>query len=523
MGILAASAEGQTFGPALTPGGIHGTTRDERWSPLHEPVPHGRGVFFAPLMGQSVLDRPHVGLFWTAGLAGALPFELPAPRASLAVARRQASGDLRRPLDPEESSATSVAGLAWQPIGARGFGLGRASLDLTTASPTLAVLTNPYRGSPFVLTDTSGPEMQRPVASIEGVAAWRLGSFGIGGSAGLATSDTRSARARNARTGRVGIPAATVSAVGQFGKGILLVGLYARARSFRETGHSVPVTAPGRIYHLQGYSEPEPVDIGLPAAYYRRIESTYIGLGGAIGGSLLGTRWTAFLEKQRNDEKQRTAQRRDAPLDRWKTRGIAAGAAAQRTFVDTTLILTADVRYESMDGEATRPDLNGFIYLSEDRALAGAFEVRYARPGSRLDGTLRLALEHSNRTQLDALAELETEFDAWTWRLGGGIGWRMATAVHTRLGYTVSRYTPASVIPADSGLGPVQRQLILPELEYAARMIVGHDARAMISWDRTPGTSHWLSLGYGIDNARDAFFGPASRSSLSVSLGVTLR
>jgi len=72
-------------------------------------------------------------------------------------------------------------------------------------------------------------------------------------------------------------------------------------------------------------------------------------------------------------------------------------------------------------------------------------------------------------------------------------------------------------------LGPVQRQLILPALDYAARMLVGHDARATIIWDRTPATSHWLSLGYGIANARDAFFGSASRSSLSVSLGVTLR
>ena len=126
---------------------------------------------------RSLLDAPvpRVGTLWTAGNPAALPDEVRDTRSDFRLRYESVSGDYRRPLDVDERGTLVVSGFGWRPVGDRGSAVGRVAVTREELSGgTWAPGIAPYTLSPLVPTDTTGPDMARSGATLEGAIGWRV-------------------------------------------------------------------------------------------------------------------------------------------------------------------------------------------------------------------------------------------------------------------------------------------------------------------------------------------------------------
>ncbi len=246
-------------------------------------------------MPHLLLPVPGTGLFWTGGNPGALPWDVTDRRGDLSASVAGEDGDYRRPLDPASSTVARFGGMAWQPIAPRAAVIGRVLFDRTEHDPSSTnVMNDPYASSPFVITDTTRSPMRQTHARLEGAGGWRLGSWGLGLSAGHDARTTSSVAAPLSRANRAVFSGGTLGVVRDLNEGRWQVGVHGRWQVGEETVSIRESAADGAVHQLEGYQE-VPLQ-SIQSFFYRRISRDVRSAGASVGGRVGPARWTVHAE-----------------------------------------------------------------------------------------------------------------------------------------------------------------------------------------------------------------------------------
>jgi hypothetical protein len=462
------------------------------WSPLSPIALHQRALPRAPAAPQIILlTRPLTGAFWTAGNPAALAAEAGEPHGELRAGASGAEGAYRRPLDALESRAVQLSGLAWRPLGEHAGAVGRIILDqedVPVSEPTLRV--EPYVSNPFVLTDTISPRMVRSRARLEGGMGWSYRGWRIGGSAGIESREQRSQFSSIRRAGRATLPGITLGVARRLPIGQMWLGARGRWTGGNETGSTAPPpNASTRLFVLRGLDEPEAVNApGVPTL--RRIESSATSFGVDLTGELLGARYVVYADRTEREETQISTLAANPPSDRWEAEGMVLGGSLQRE-LPRSVVVTMLTRLSTIEGTATRADLEGTVFDAEESRFLLSFDARWIPASGVWRGGLRVQTARDWSIRTDYLAELRSEIEAWSpgataeiVRRIGADGWISAAVGRTW-------YSAASTIPAPDELGPEYRRLIAPELALMGRAATGTGVTFTV-WQRVGGSNVWL-------------------------------
>jgi hypothetical protein len=468
------------------------------WSPLNylgnlpRELP-GRAATFSELL---LLPAPRVGVFWTAGNPAGLPFEVGDEHVQFGFGLLNASGDCRRPLDAGKVARRRFSGLGWGELGARGGVIGRAVVERTNLKEeAFADVLQPYGSNPYIVIDTIGHELGRTAARLEGAGGWRIGRLGLGLSLGYEAAETRTIASPVPRLNRSSAPGVAGGAAFEFGDGRLRVGLSGRWRRGVERIQLSLTAAQTRIYQLQGYAEPAPLD---PAQRYdRRLEREAWGFDLSVGGRVLGGTLALFARTEDMKEVQfNRMYEHDPPSDRWDADGWTAGGAFQRQAYGDRLLLTAWARYSTLSGKTHRWDLEDVTFVTDEKRLDAGLELRVLSwPGWQAAGLFTLVRE--DRMRRDILGR--TRSDIRSWEPAGGIevvrslGSRFALAA----GALVAGYAPSGGIPNPYSMGPVFQEYVAPKL--ALQITGGRVMKFRLGgrWQATAGLALWAQGEYG--------------------------
>jgi hypothetical protein len=477
--LLPSAAFAQRAGSEALRTGSAGAWLDA-WSALH-PI---ADIEAAEVRGErirSLLDAPlpRVGTLWTAGNPAALADEVRDTRSDFRLRYESASGDYRRPLDVDERSTLTVSGFGWRPVGERGSAIGRVAatreeLSGGTFAPGIA----PYTLSPLVPTDTTGPDMARSGATLEGAIGWRVAGFGVGASIGYDVQERTSRRSRIARTVRATIPAIVVGVTRHVPSVGTTFGIHVRRLDRNETIFSAPNPFGFRVYQLEGLAEAEPLDFANQP-YYRRIERQGRAFGASASGTAFGATWALLAETHRLDERQYSQRRRNPDSDTWKADGVTLGASVQRRLLGSRVLVTGFGGYSSAEGEATRSDLTGFIHGAEGSALALGADAR-ADLGGGWRTAATAAFHRSSRVVNDPLAELQLDQQLFRPAYTAEVARRIGQRTEMAGGYAVTPAFANSAIPDAAGLGPVFQRLVAPGLEYSSGPALAHGVQIAV-------------------------------------------
>jgi hypothetical protein len=470
---------------------------------------------------------PRVGLLWTMGHAGALPFELEDRHSEFHAALANVSGDYRRPLDPAQARAIDLAGLGWRPLGEGGV-VGRANLTLQSLGPSsYAHVIAPYGSSPLVVTDTSAPAIEGPTARLEGAGGWRFGGWGVGLAAGYEAVNIRTDAVRLARIGRAsnwGVSGGLVRRLGDH----LRLGLYGRWQGWAEQLYIIEQGDPGLVHVLKGYAEPEPIVVyGNPKNFPRRIEHEAWSAGIGAAGDLAGLTWTLFAATAHRTETQSSELFvNDPPQDGWAASGQIIGGALQATLWGR-LLATLDARWVGLEGSATRMDLEGNIFRANESALVVTSDLRITPTASRWGGALGLSFRRESRDRRDAVAEFGTDIEGWVHSATLEVAHWFSEALIASAGYAGALYSRTARIPDPWDLGPAYRSLIAPELAYYATESISHQGALTFRWNPQKRSSLWVQGRYGVlkplESQVPLLYAPeGERHSWSLALGVVL-
>lgn len=500
------------------------------WSPLNEiadlPRILPRAAPLADLLGA---PPPAIGLFWVAGTPAALGFEVGPRHGQLHAALAGDDGSYRRALDPTGVSVTQLAGIGWQPVRERGAAAGRVVLEqelLGTA--TQSAVLNPHASDPFVITDTTLPEVRRLGTQLEGALGWRLGAWGVGMSGAVRIEDHRTRSARFARLGKATTPAAALGVARALPWAPVRLALYGRWIGGSETLILNAQAGPGRAYILDGYSDPDPRDVQPQTGFFRRTERDALAYGAAASGTLLGTSWVVLAEKTRRTDGHFSAREETPPTDRWRARGSGYGLAVQWPLPRYDLYLTAQWRLDRLRGEAARADLTGFIFRATESVWHLTADARYL-PDSPWAVAATFALVRESRQREDFIAEMRSDLRTWAPGLGLEVA-RSFGVTAVAAGYAVSFYAPSGGIPNPARMGPIYQQLVAPEQSLYATKARPTAATLTLRHTFPSGTAALLrvrreSLAAGGEAPATGalpFAPKGSRTFWNVSLGVVL-
>jgi hypothetical protein len=470
---------------------------------------------------------PRVGLLWTMGHSGALPFELEDSRSEFQAALANASGDYRRPLDPAQARAIDLGGFGWRPLGEGGV-VGRADLTLQWLDPSsYAHVIAPYGSSPLAVTDTSAPAIEGPTARLEGAGGWRFGGWGLGLAAGYEAVNIRTGVVRLVRSGRASNWGVSGGLVRRLGTSLRL-GLYGRWQGWAEQLYIGERGDPGLVHELKGYAEPEPILVfGTNPLYSRRIEHEAWCAGLGAAGDLAGLTWTLFAATTHRTETESSARNlNDPPEDGWKASGPIIGGALQATLWDR-LLATLDARWMGLEGSATRMDLEGNIFRANENALVVTSDIRIAPTTSRWSGALGLSVRRESRDRRDAVAEFGTDIEGWVHAATLEVAHWFSERFLASAGYARSYYSRTARLPNPSDLGPAYQSLVAPELAYYATESISHQAALTFRWSPQTRNSLWMQARYGVLEPRGGgdplqFAPQGERKSWSLAFGIVL-
>jgi hypothetical protein len=497
-----ASAAGSARAQATdVPGTLNGDALPEwlrAWSPLAtlgnlpRELP-GRTATFSELL---ILPAPRVGVFWTAGNPAGLPFEVGESRAQFGFGLLDASGECRRPLDAGEVSRRRFSGFGWGELGERGGVIGRVVVERTNLNEgAFANVLQPYVSNPFIVVDTLGHELGRTATALEGAGGWRIGRLGLGLALGYEAAETRTIASPVPRLNRSSGPGVDGGVAYEIrGDGRLRVGLQGRWRRTVEYIQLYRVVEQPRVYQLEGYAEPEPLDPGM--AYVRRLERAAWALDLSVAGRVLGGTMALFARTEDMKESQFSrTDMNDPPSDRWNADGWTAGGAFQRTVYGDRLLLTATARYSRLSGETHRWDLEDVTFVSDENRFDASLEVRIlAWPGWQ--AASRLSLVREDRNRRDLLGQVRSEIRSW--EPGGSVevvrwlGNRFALSA----GALLAGYSPSGGIPLRSAMGPVFQKYVAPELALHVTGARVTKLRLGGRWQATAGLAFWAQGEY---------------------------
>jgi len=465
-----------------------------------------------------------IGLFWSGANPGALAWEVADSRNEMSVARAGVDGEYRRPLDPAASRVSRFGGSGWQPLGERGAIAGGALFDRTIRDPSsISDVNEPYSSSPLVVTDTNVTALRTSRARLDGAGGWRLGGWGLGLALGYDTRTTATVAAPFVRRNRAVRPAATVGLARSFRDGRLQVGVRGGWQGGEETVILSAVGQTGVVYQLEGYREvPRQAIVAEP--YYRRMSRAARVAGAGASGSVKATRWVAYAEGVRMDERQTNQRADDPPEDRWATTGTVMGAAFQLPFSRERAVLTIQGRIATLDGEANVfPASTGLT--TAEREANGSIELRLGKPSDRWLALVRASLLSEHRERNDSLAGVGTIIDGITPGVAVEIGRKVSSRLMLIGGYGLARYSGSGTIPSAASRGPLFQQIFAPELDIATSVLQAQAATFAGHWQMKPGTAIWVTgrVERLVSQSADRPLAPGGhRAARSVSFGVTM-
>lgn len=502
----------------------------EAWSPLRPIADQARTLSRAPELPQLLLiGGPRIGQLWTVGNPAGLAYQVGDSRAELRGAWGRDDGSYRRPLDDLQAGALQLYGLGWQPLG-KGAAVGRVIFDQQRAQPgSFADVIEGYPSNPFVVTDTSVPDLRRVRARLEGGFGWQFGAWGLGLTVGVEVRDHRTTDARFPRLSRASTPSASLGLFHDLPLGMRLAA-YGRWVGNRESITLVGQPGTGLVYQLEGYAEPSPREVVPPnVIYLRRLERNGFAGGLALSGELWGSEWVLFWERHRRDERHFSELRTQPRSDEWEARGSRLAGALQWPFLsDGRLRLTAYAEYSALDGDARRFDLEGIIFRANESVFLTAADIRYMPPGSPWAAALVLRLAGESRLRQDFIAETWTEIDSWTPGAAAEVAWTPGRSTALSVGFGFAAYSATSTLPNPELMGPVYQRLIAPELSLyatrAATTTLGLSLRQQVG-SRTALLlrGHWESLSASGNESPLPFAPTGDRVLLRLSLSLVLK
>jgi hypothetical protein len=454
------------------------------WSPLLWRGDISRRI---PSLGAGLEpDTMRTGEFWTAGNPAGLVREIGVGRTDFALGWSREQGDFRRPLDAAASRLIRLRARSWQRVSSSFALIGNVIADQERLDPgTLSDQTEPHASSPFVLTDTSNAGMRRTRVRLEGAGAWSIGAWGVGLALGLDVRDNQTLESGFVRRGRGTVPGAVLGV--SRGVGSATVGAYGRYRFRNETIRLSESAAEGRIYPLEGYREPQRID--LIEGYYRRIEETAPSVGVSTRARLLGGVVAAFAEARWLSERQTSQETADPAEDRWSTDGWSAGFSWQR-LLGSRWRIEVSGEGEALVGEADAFfDDVGVFFTTNERRLGARATVRYAH-GSWLMG-LEGGVRHERRVRNDSSALIGSSISAASPEVQGLAGRRFGSVAVTLSGGLLL-HAPTSTLPSPTAQGPKYQQLIAPEVDLYAMPSHPYMGSIRIDWQVSKGSLIWL-------------------------------
>lgn len=463
--VFATPVTGQT-----TDGGGDGAWR--RWSPLAPVADLVRPS--APVSVFSLVlltPTPHVGLAWTAGNPAALADDVSDSYTEFLGSVRGENGALRRPLDAGRVGGQQVSASGWRPLGTSGGVVGGVTVEHASSSEGAAANAfEPYGMSPHVFADSSGADLGRTMARLEGAGGWRLGPWGLGLALGHQSWDTRTGVTQTPRFHLGALSGAVVGMTRDAASGRVTLGAHGRWRSEVQRLSLSTRQAETTGFVFEGYGEPVIHRLAARQGYARRVERE----GGAAALSAevraAGLRWIVYGEASRLEERQFDQLTTNyPPTDDWDARGHAAGIAAEAGTRDRGTHVAASLRWSTVSGDAKRAGLEdeGVLFEADESVIDGAVDLRVA-PGNGWKAGAHISILRENRDRTDRLARIRSSVQAWRPGLAleaaHDVGSRLALGVGAGLAW----YTPSGGIPDPSQLGAGYRTWIGPDLSYMA-------------------------------------------------------
>jgi len=469
------------------------------WSPLRRIADLPRrlpvGSRFPDLLSS---PAPRVGEFWTAGNPGALGRELDDRRTDFRLAVQDASGNYARPLDPGAMGRAAVSTTGWTPVGRHGAAIGSAVFDRTSFRDSLfADVLLPYGSNPFIVADTMGDPVRKSAVRLEGGLAWEFGRLGAGFAAGWEGQSSRTIASPVPRLNRTATPG--FSAGFTYDLGPVRLGGFGRWRRTAEFVQIYTVSQPGRIFQLEGYAEPVPLDLG-DDDYRRRFERDASSLGASVAFAAIGGDWTLYGLRERTSEGQFVRfQLSDPPKDTWDADGWRFGFAGQWAFNATggaDWLITADGEHRTLAGEAFQDAIGGVIFTADESQVDLALDTRVRfGVGWVLGG--RVELRRGHRDRRDLFAEATSNIRGIE---GGGafeLGRRFGEDIGVSAGIQVATYGAAGTMPDPGRLGPEYRRFVGPGLALDLNQALVSGGVLTVRWQTERTTGLWLRTAFG--------------------------
>ncbi len=409
---------------------------------------------------------PRIGLFWTRGNPGALPFEMEDGWSEFRATNVSLDGDYRTPTDARSAEVFGLSGLGWKTVGERGAVIGHAISEQRTLSGSPAPSVRPYGSSPFTAADTSMADVRHARTRLEGAGGWRLGPVGLGIGAGYEAHDHRTRDTGVPRFGRAAVPAVSVGLAAPLGPRSLL-GAYARWSGFAETANAAAVGGESLIYGTRGYREPISHFVLPGSFFFLRAEHDSRTGGLQAAGVWNALAWTAFVEAGGLRQTRWNDRSEDSPpKDRWSADAVAVGAAAQRSVAG--VLWTLNLRWTTLSGEGSLAAGDGPEFTAEEGSVAGSLGARLRPEGPAWSAAARAGLAYETRTRTDDAAEISTDIETLTPSVAATVGWAPAEAALVSAGIGWTSYRTRGSIPLASGEGPGYQRVLAPEIALRA-------------------------------------------------------
>jgi len=340
----------------------------------------------------------------------------------------------------------------------------------------------PYSMSPHFFADTSGTTLGETAARLDGAGGWRVGGWGLGLALGFDTWTALTGVSIVPRFQRGVLPAATAGITRKLGDRILL-GAHARWRAERQTASLSARGTTNRVYRIEGFAEPVPIELGPSQGFYRRIERDAAAAGLGMGVVTGGIRWVAYGELTQLHERQSTTQSNDPPLDKWDATGHVLGFAAETEFADQKGRLLAGARWTHVTGDATRAALvdEGILFHATDDAVDVGLDLRL-RLGSRWETGARLGVNHDYDARDDILARIGSALRTWTPSFSLETAYDVSDRLALSLGAGAGWRTPIGSIPDPGSTQAGYQEWLAPELSYYATPTVTEVLRFAARW-----------------------------------------
>ncbi len=518
----------QSLDPSLVPDRYDRPAWTQQWSPL---IPFGQLSRRPPSapgrLGLLLYPDPPVGLFWTAANPAALAFEIGAGRTEFIASLAREHGDFRRPLDPERVTERGVSALSWTPLSDRAGVIGQLVLDERLFDGIRADQLDPHGSAPFAVSDTGASNLRSTKARIEAAGGWRVGSWALGLSGGLEAVTLRTRRDPVPTVDRAARPAAAAGLARHFGLGDLVVGLHGRWQRDVETLIMGSAPFGGIVHRIDGFTEPIATDLTPPASFARRIERHSLAGGVGLAVTMFNIRWVAFGQRTRYRDEQ-SKDTRSPILDKWRATGLDLGGALQRAITDRAL-LTLNVRWRDVDGQARKPDLPGNVFVADEQAWSVNLETRFHGLPKEWSLATAISFQREKRRRRDVIAEVLTDIRSSNFGVNLEVARRLSNSLGLSAAYARSFYTAEGTIPRPGALGPLFGELIAPELALYLTDTQPEAARFAVQWQSNPSTAivvqaRYETLAPSDDAASRLSFAPGGdRSGWRLRFGVILQ